>query len=250
VYALRIEAVSKGFGGLQVMQDLSLKLRTGERLGIIGPNGAGKTTLFNLIAGQLHPDSGTIFMFEKEVTAKLPHERVKTGLGRTFQITNLLLNLTVLENVALALQALQPSRWGMFRAFSSYRHLFDDARKLMDDWGLSDKGDMPVTDLSYGEQRCLEVVLGLASKPRLLLLDEPTCGMTPTEVAGISSMVQNLGREIAIILIAHDMDLIFGQGLDRIAVLHYGQIIVEGTPDEIKGNAKVREIYLISGDEK
>jgi branched-chain amino acid transport system ATP-binding protein len=244
VHALEVKGLHKNFGGLQAIQDISFSLEVGEHLGVIGPNGAGKTTLFNLINGQLRPDAGRIHIFDQDITARPIHYRTKIGLGRTFQVTNLLSNLTVINNVLLAIQAFKPSRFGMYQPLSAYGGLSDEAQKLMAPWGLWECRDMPVRDLSYGQQRCLELVLGLASKPKLLLLDEPTCGMTPAEVTGITSMIQTLGRGIALVVIAHDMDLIFGLDLDRITVLHYGQIVAEGTQQEIKLDPRVREIYL------
>lgn len=247
--ALKVEALSKSFGGLQALQDVSLSVEMGERVGIIGPNGAGKTTLFNLITGQLRPDTGRIYIFDQDVTNKPTHQRIKIGLGRTFQVMNLLSNLTVITNVVLGVQALGSSRFGMFRPLSSYKELFDKAQKLMEPWGLWESRNTPVRDLSYGQQRCLELVLSLASKPKLLLLDEPTCGMTPAEVAAITGMIQTLGRDITIITIAHDMDLIFGLELNYVTVLHYGEIVAKGSQQEIRLNPRVREIYLGTEEE-
>jgi branched-chain amino acid transport system ATP-binding protein len=248
VHALKVEALSKSFGGLQAVKNISFCLEVGERRGIIGPNGAGKTTLFNLVTGQLRPDAGQISMFDRDVTTLAIHQRIKMGLSRTFQVTNLLPNLTVIDNVVLAIQALGPSAFGMFRPLTDYEELYDEAEKLMAPWGLWETSDMLVRDLSYGQQRCLELVLSIASKPKLLLLDEPTCGMTPTEVANITDMIHELGKNIAIVLIAHDMDLIFGLDLHSVNVLHYGQIVAEGSPEEIRLNSKVKEIYLGSED--
>lgn len=248
MHALRVEALSKSFGGLQAVKNVSLCLEVGERRGIIGPNGAGKTTLFNLVTGQLRPDAGHIVMFDRDVTAVPVHQRIKMGLSRTFQVTNLLTNLTVINNVVLAIQALKSSAFGMFRPLADYKELYEEAERLMAPWGLWENSDMLVRDLSYGQQRCLELVLSIASKPKLLLLDEPTCGMTPTEVATITDMIHALGKNMAIVLIAHDMDLIFGLDLDSVNVLHYGQILAEGSPEEIRLNSSVREIYLGSED--
>lgn len=244
MHALKVEGLCKNFGGLQAILDVSFSVGIGGHVGIIGPNGAGKTTLFNLITGLLRPEAGRIYIFNQDVTNIPTHQRIKIGLGRTFQVMNLLSNLTVTNNVLLAIQALSPSRFGIFRPLSAYHKLFNEAQRLMDPWGLWECRDILVRDLSYGQQRCLELVLSLASKPKLLLLDEPTCGMTPAEVASITGMIQTIGRDIAIILIAHDMDLIFNIDLDCIIVLHYGQIVVSGSPKEIKLNQRVREIYL------
>lgn len=244
MHALKVEGLCKNFGGLQVTRDISFSVETGQRVGIIGPNGAGKTTLFNLVTGLLQPDAGRIYIFDRDVTSKSTHLRIHAGLARTFQVINLLSDLTVINNVLLAVQALGPSRFGMFRPLSSYKELVDEAQRLMAPWGLWENRNMLVRDLSYGQQRCLELILSLASKPKLLLLDEPTCGMTPTEIAFITNIIENVGREIAIVLIAHDMDLMFGLDLNYVIVLHYGQIIVMGSQQEVKYNQKVREIYL------
>lgn len=250
MHALKVEGLCKNFGGLQVTQDISFSVDTGERVGIIGPNGAGKTTLFNLVTGLLQPNAGKVYIFGQDVTNMPAHRRIHTGLARTFQVMNLLSNLTVINNVLLAVQALCPSRFGMFRPLSDYKELINEAQKLMTPWGLWENRDMLVRDLSYGQKRCLELILSLASKPKLLLLDEPTCGMTPTEITFITDIIQNLGRDIAIILIAHDMDLMFGLDLNLVIVLHYGQIVAMGSQQEIKCNSKVREIYLGTGEEK
>lgn len=244
MHALEVEGLWKNFGGLQVIRDISLRVEIGEHLGIIGPNGAGKTTLFNLVTGLLQPDAGKIYIFDQDVTNMPTHRRIHAGLARTFQVMNLLSNLTVINNVLLAIQALGPSCFGMFRPLSAYKELADEAKRLMVPWGLWESRDMLVRDLPYGQQRCLELVLSLALKPKLLLLDEPTCGLTITEIDFITHIIQALGRNTTIIIIAHDMDLMFGLDLDYIAVLHYGQIVAIGNQQEIKLNPMVREIYL------
>lgn len=245
--ALKAEGLFKRFGGLQAIVDVSFRVGPGERIGIIGPNGAGKTTLFNLVTGLIRPDAGKIHILDNDVTMKPIHERVKFGLGRTFQVLTLLPHLTVLNNVLLAIQALRPSRFGMFRPLNGYRDLVDEAEPLMAPWGLWESRDTLVHDLSYGQQRCLELILSLASKPKVLLLDEPTCGMTPSEVAFITNTIENLGKDISIVLITHDLDLIFGLHLDSVIVLHYGNIVAHGSQEDIKNNSKVREIYLGRG---
>lgn len=249
MHSLKIEGLNKSFGGLKAIHDVSFSVGLGERVGIIGPNGAGKTTLFNLITGLLRPDNGRIYIFDKDVTTMPTHSRIKAGLARTFQVMNLLSNLTVINNVLLSIQAFGPSRFGMFRPLTAYKELLEEAQKLMVPWGLWESRDMLTEDLSYGQKRCLELVLSLASNPKLLLLDEPTCGMTQNEVANIKDIIQTLRRDIAVILIAHDMDLIFSIDLDDIIVLHYGQIVVTGNQQEIKISPRVREIYLGTEEE-
>jgi len=241
--ALRTEKLSKDFGGIQAVRSISFQVETGEHLGIIGPNGAGKTTLFNLLGGELTPTKGRIFFEGQNITDMSTHCRVHLGIARTFQIVNLFRDLTVLENILLAFQGRKPSRFQLFRHINSYRTLLVAAEELLTTMDLWKKKDEAVNFLSYGEQRKLEIALSLALEPKLLLLDEPTCGLTPAESAEIARMINNLQAGITVIFVAHDMNLVFGVA-QRIIVLHYGEIIVEGQPDEIKGSSKVKEIYM------
>jgi branched-chain amino acid transport system ATP-binding protein len=241
--ALRIEDLSKNFGGVQAILKLSLGVGVGERLAIIGPNGAGKTTLLNLISGELFPTHGRIYISGHEVTEMPRYKRVRLGLGRSFQLNNVFFNLTLLENTCVALQALKSSRWQMLRPVSAYDLLADDARALLEPQGLWEKRDTPISDLSYGQQRQMELILSLATKPKLLLLDEPSAGLSAGESADITNMIQNLGGDITVILVAHDMDLVFGVA-SRIIVLHYGEIVAEGTGEQISTDPRVREIYI------
>jgi len=241
--ALRIEDLSKNFGGVQAILKVSLSVGVGERLAIIGPNGAGKTTLLNLISGELFPTSGRIYTFGHEVTEMPRYKRVRLGLGRSFQLNNVFYNLTLLENTCVALQALKSSRWQMLRPVSAYDLLAADARALLEPQGLWEKRDTPISDLSYGQQRQIELILSLASKPKLLLLDEPSAGLSAAESADITNMIRNLGVDITVILVAHDMDLVFGVA-SRIIVLHYGEIVAEGTGEQISTDPRVREIYI------
>ncbi|MBW1801174.1 MAG: ABC transporter ATP-binding protein [Deltaproteobacteria bacterium] len=241
--ALRTEAISKDFGGVQAVRNISFKVGEGEHLAIIGPNGAGKTTLFNMLGGQLIPTTGRVFFEGRDITHMAPHRRVHLGIARTFQIVNLFLDLTVLDNIQLAFQGTKPSRFQLIRHVNSYRKLFVRAEQLLTGMDMWKRKDELVNALSYGEQRKLEIALSLASGPKLLLLDEPSCGLTAAESAEITSMIHNLESGITVIFVAHDMDLVFGVA-QRIIVLHYGEIIVEGQPDEIKNNPKVKEIYM------
>jgi len=241
--ALRAEALSKDFGGVQAVQNISFQVRSGEHLAIIGPNGAGKTTLFNLLSGQLKPTTGRVFFEGQDITHMASHRRVHLGIARTFQIVNLFLDLTVLEHILLAFQGTKPSRFQLIRHVNSYRKLFSRAEQLLTTMDMWERKDEVVNALSYGEQRKLEIALSLASGPKLLLLDEPSCGLTAAESAEITSMIHNLQSSITVIFVAHDMDLVFGVA-QRIIVLHYGEMIVEGQPDEIKNNSKVNEIYM------
>lgn len=243
VAALRVEELSKSFGGLQALMDVNLTLEEGERTAIIGPNGAGKTTFFHLISGVFFPTSGRISVFGQDVTNMPPHRRAEMGMARTFQINNLFPNLTVQENIIMAVQARHNVKFSMVRSINSYRHLFSKAEALMDDWGLTDKADSVVKNLSYGDQRVLEVVMALAQEPRLLLLDEPTGGLSPSETTSVTNMLKNLPRNITVLLIEHDMDVAFAMA-DRVTVFYIGQVLAAGTPSEVRGNPKVQEIYL------
>lgn len=241
--ALKVEGLSKNFGGVQALQNVSFKVELGERLAIIGPNGAGKTTLFNVLDGQLSPTKGRIHFYGNDITNLPTHHRVHLGQSRSFQITSLFPTLTILDNCLLALQGTRPSKFQMFRLLTSYQNLFNKAQNLLAMVDLWEKRDDPVKNISYGEQRRLEIAVSLASEPKLLLLDEPSAGLTVVESAAIVDMIHNLGRDITVLVVAHDMDLVFGVA-DRIMVFHYGQIIVEGAPDKIRNDPRVKEIYV------
>jgi len=240
---LRIEGLSKNFGGVKALQDVSFKVEVGERLAIIGPNGAGKTTLFNLLTGQLFATTGRVYLSGKELGTMATHRRAHLGLARSFQVNALFFNLTLLDNVLLAVQGTKPGRFQMLSRISTDTPLFAKAQELLSSMDLWEKRNSLVKDISYGEQRKLEIAFGLASEPKLLLLDEPTAGLTTAEGADISDMINNLGSDVTVLIVAHDMDLVFDVA-SRIIVLHYGQIIAEGTPEEIQTHPKVREIYL------
>ena len=240
---LRVEHLSKNFDGIQATEDVSFSVASGERLAIIGPNGAGKTTLFNLLNGQLKPTAGRITLFNQDITHMPVQRRARLGQARSFQINTLFPTLTVLDNMLLAVHGLQPSRFQMFRSMTSYEASMARARTLLASMGLWEKCGELTQDISYGEQRKLEIALSLASEPKLILLDEPSAGLTAEESADLVDQIQNLGRDMTVIVVAHDMDLVFGLA-DRIIVLHYGRIIVEGTPEEIQADSRVREIYM------
>jgi len=243
VEAVRVERLFKSFGGVRATQDVSFRVDAGGRLVIIGPNGAGKSTLFNLLNGQLLPDSGKVFLFGEDVTHLPLHKRAHMGMARSFQLTSLFPELSVLQNMMLALHGLRRSRFNPLRATLSYRSLLDRAEELLSLLDLWSKREDQIRMISYGEQRKLEIALCLASNPRLLLLDEPSAGLTSGERTGVMEMIRNLPAHIAVIIVDHDMDLVFGLA-NRIIVLHYGQIIAEGTPDEIQADPKVKEVYM------
>jgi branched-chain amino acid transport system ATP-binding protein len=246
--SLRVENLSRDFGGIHAARNVSFKIEEGEHLAIIGPNGAGKTTLFNLISGQMPPTSGKIFFYNQDITRLPTHQRTHLGMARSYQTVNLFNDLTVLENISLALQGTKNIRFQMFRSALSFKSIFAKSEEMLESIGLWEKKDTPVHSISYGEQRKLEIALSLASEPKLLLLDEPSCGLTSTESTDITTRIRKLGEKITVMLVAHDMDLVFGVA-QRIIVLHYGEIITEGTCDQIRTNNKVKEIYMGVGEE-
>lgn len=242
---LRVEGLSKNFGGLQVLDRLSFSVMPGERRAIIGPNGAGKTTLFNLITGELPPSRGRIFLSGEDITSLPNYERARRGLGRTFQKNNLFLNLTILDNLILVLQKKNHHcrNWHQRLDHRSFPHLYVETEQLLETWGLAERKHHLIKELSYGEQRQVEILLALASSPSLLLLDEPTAGMSVAETQRIFELLAQLPTTITILIIEHDMDLVFGLA-DRITVLYYGKVLAEGTPEEIRSNPNVQEVYL------
>lgn len=241
--ALSLLHVSKAFGGLQAVREVSLDVAAGTRVAIIGPNGAGKTTLFNLISGELLPSAGHIAAFGVNITRLPPHRRTALGLGRTYQITNLFPRLTVLENLLLGVAGLDRAKASVLKPLRAYPHLFERARDLLVPLGLWKVRDVVVASLSYGDQRQLEIALALATRPRLLLLDEPTAGLSSAETQDVLEIVRGLPREITILLIEHDMAVVFGV-CERIVVLHHGEVVAAGTPEEIRRDVRVQEIYL------
>lgn len=241
--ALDTQALSKNFGGLRAIRDISIEIEEGERRAIIGPNGAGKTTLFHLISGFLFPSSGHISLFGREVTTLQAHQRAALGIARTFQVTNLFQKLTLFDNILLGVQAMKWARFCFYRRVMSFREIMYETECLLKDWNLWGKKDALLKNLSYGEQRQIEVIMALATKPRLLLLDEPTAGLSPAETALVTSIIKDLPREITTLLIEHDMDVAF-EIAEKITVLHFGSILAEGSLEQIKGNPKVTEIYL------
>jgi branched-chain amino acid transport system ATP-binding protein len=241
--ALRVERLSKDFGGVHALSSVSFSVEAGERLVIIGPNGAGKTTLLNLINGQLRPTSGRIYFFGQDITTMATHYRAQLGQSRSFQTISLFPNITVIDNTLIALHGTKHSRFQMFRPTTAYKHLLARAQEMLTAVALWEKKGELVKNISYGEQRRLEIVLTLASKPKLLLLDEPSSGLTSAESADITDVIHKLGRDITVLLVAHDIDLVFGVA-ERIIVLHYGQVIADGTPEEIQADPRVKEIYM------
>jgi branched-chain amino acid transport system ATP-binding protein len=243
VLPLALENVAIHFGGVRAVQDVSLTIGPGERRALIGPNGAGKTTLFNLISGQLKPTSGRVMLFGTDVTRLSPDRRARFGLARTFQITNLFPNLSVEDNLHLALQAQEPTSMAMHRPLVSYVDLVSRGESMLREWRLWDRRHELAKELSYGDQRELEILMALASGPRLLLLDEPTAGLSAAESKLVEQVIQSLPRTISIALIEHDLDIAFALA-DRVTVMHMGQVLVEGSPEEIRRDPRVAEIYV------
>lgn len=241
--ALEVDDVDVRFGGLQVLTTCRLSVEAGEKRAIIGPNGAGKTTLFNVISGMIKPSGGRVISFNRDITKSPAHVRATLGLSRTFQITNLFNNLSVMENILLGLQALTSTKYVFYKTTMSFTDLIGKAVALLRDWGLESKKDHPVRSLSHGEQRQLEIILALASEPKTLLLDEPTQGLSTAETALVVPMVRSLDPSTTVLFIEHDMDVAF-QMADKITVLYYGSVLAEGTEEEIRGNPNVAEVYL------
>jgi branched-chain amino acid transport system ATP-binding protein len=246
VPVLELKDLAKSFGGLRAVRGVSLKIMPGERKAIIGPNGAGKTTLFNLITGTLPATSGHVLLYGRDVTRWPSHRRTALGMARTFQVTSLFPRLTVLDNVLLAIKGRRASKFVMWRSMSSYRDVYTKAITLLQNAGFLDRKETEVRYLSHGEQRQLEIVLGLASDPDILLLDEPAAGLSSGESVEMTNFLQRLDRKMAILLIEHDMDIVFGVA-DEISVLHFGEVLESGPMERIRSSTKVQEIYLGTG---
>ncbi len=244
---LEVEALTKAFGGLVAADAVSFELEPGELHAFIGPNGAGKTTLVNLLAGQLKADTGSIKFDGVPITNWSAAARARHGLVRSFQITSIFRDFTVLDNVALAGQSRQGHSFGFWRAARNDPALRDPALRVLDQVGLASRADVPAGALSHGEQRALEIAIALATEPKILLLDEPMAGMGPDDSERMIAFLGRLKRRYTIMLVEHDMDAVFALA-DRITVLVYGRPIATGAPAEIRANAKVRQAYL--GDEE
>ncbi|MDP1953293.1 MAG: ABC transporter ATP-binding protein [Polaromonas sp.] len=240
---LRIDAVDVQFGALKAVDSVSLAIKTGERRALIGSNGAGKTTLFNAITGMTPPTRGRIFFDNKDITHKTPEARARLGLGRTFQITNLFPSLTIHENMLLAARGLSVRKYSLLGALrptgAEDRLIKESLLKA----GIPGQQANRVSELSYGAQRQLELAMALATQPRLLLLDEPAAGLSPTERAVVIDVVRSLGREITIVLIEHDLELALGL-VDFVTCMYNGKVLAEDTPERIRSNTAVQDVYL------
>jgi len=241
--AIEIDRLSKVFGGLRAVDNASLVVARGERRVLIGPNGAGKTTLFNCIAGTLRPTSGRVLLFGDDISALPENKRTTRGIGRTFQISNVFTDLTVLENLLLSIVGTDARKWIMYRPVSSFGAERAQALYGLARVGLGDRAAELVKFLSYGERRQLELALALNVNPKVLLLDEPCAGLSPSERQRFSQLIAALPREITLIMIEHDIDIALALA-DRVTVLHHGKIILDGTPGDVQTNALVREVYF------
>jgi branched-chain amino acid transport system ATP-binding protein len=240
---LRTDSLRRSFGSLVVTNDVNLTVEAGERHVIIGPNGAGKTSLINQIGGQLEPSDGRIFVKDTDITGWSPNRVSRMGVARTFQRNNLFQNLSVIENLRLAVQARRGNPLNFFTPVGRLSDLLARAEELMQRVHLADGGARLARNLSYGEQRQLEIGIALAGEPDLLLLDEPTSGMSPAETTRMIELIASLPRSLSILMIEHDMKVVFSVA-DRITVLYYGEVLATGTPSEIQANGRVREVYL------
>jgi len=242
-YVLQTRNLVKKFGGFVATNNVSLNVEAGARHALIGPNGAGKTTLINLLTGFLTPTSGNVVLLDNDVTSLAQHQRVKRGLVRTFQINRLFADLTVLESVTLAVLERMGLGGRWWAPVASHAQAVDEAAALIDSLKLSDVANAKTRSLAYGKQRLIEIALALAAQPKVLLLDEPAAGVPTGESRELFERIAQLPRDVTILLIEHDMDLVF-RFADRISVLVGGAVLTEGAPDEIANDKRVKEVYL------
>jgi len=240
---LQVNDITKSFSELRVLTDLSFEVKKGELKAIIGPNGAGKTTLFNTITGRYAPDSGTILFQGKDVTGVKPHNLSRMGIARSFQINNFFSNLTTRENIHLALQSVLKGSTSIWRNIRKEDSLEERSTEIMEWIGLLEQKDELAMNLSYGDQRKLEIGLALGTNPSLLFLDEPTSGMSRFESGAMIDFIEGLSERVTIVLIEHDIELVMKVS-DSILVINYGEKIAEGTPAEIEKNDEVQRVYL------
>ncbi len=245
--ALECHGLTKRFGGLEAVSHVDLRVATGERRAIIGPNGAGKTTLFRLISGEFPITSGSVSLLGRDITRTPCHRRAGLGLGRTFQVTNLFPTMTVVDNLVTAAMALRAVKFSMLRPLSAQAGLHALAQEVLTTVGMQDRAESMLKYLSHGEQRQIEIAMALISNPRVLLLDEPTAGLSPAESTMMTATLRQLDPSMTVLIIEHDMDVAFAVA-SRITVLHQGAVFREGSPAEIRGDARVQEIYFGAED--
>jgi branched-chain amino acid transport system ATP-binding protein len=241
--AIQTESLCKSFGGLHAVVDVSLSIAPGERRALIGPNGAGKTTLFHCIAGTYRPTSGRALLFGKDISNLAENRRTALGMGRTFQISNICTDLSVRDNLLLAALGNDSRKWLMHRSAGSFPDISARVETSVANNGLAVRADELVKFLSYGERRQLELALALISDPKVLLLDEPCAGLSPSERQSFSRIISELPRDITLLMIEHDIDIALALA-DRVTVLHRGRVILDGTPGEVQKDEQVREVYF------
>jgi branched-chain amino acid transport system ATP-binding protein len=240
---LQLQDIYKDFSGLKVLTGVSFQVNEGERHAIIGPNGAGKTTVFNIISGRFKPSSGAILLRGQEISGRPAHALNRQGLSRSFQITNVFQELSVFENIRSGVRSRAGMRYHFFRRPDNVREINERTEAIGADLGLHPVLHMPVSALSYGQQRALEIAITLATEPELILLDEPTAGMTREETAHAIRMIDRVTAGRTLVIIEHDMDVVFSLA-DTISVLHYGKILVSDTPERIRSDQRVKDAYL------
>ena len=240
---LALQNVAVTFGALRAVDGVSLTVKQDERRAIIGPNGAGKTTLFNAITGVILASEGEVVFDHQTITHRPPHQRAALGIARTFQITNLFPSLTVQENMILAFQALHARKFSLFGKAELRPHEQEQISQALEQAGIADLSNVRVTEMSYGKQRQLEIALSIVGHPKLLLLDEPAAGLSPSERSMVADVISNLPKNLTMILIEHDMDLALGL-VDYVTCLYEGKLLVEARPDEIRTNSLVQDVYL------
>ncbi len=242
---LEARAVSRQFGKFKALQNINVAFRTGELTAIIGPNGAGKSTFFNVISGGVPASSGQVLFEGQDITALAAHDYARIGIAKSFQITNVFKQLSAHENVRVALQ-MRVSKFEILRARQGYPELIQRADELLARVGLSESRDKLAGDLAHGQQRSLEVAMALACEPKLLLMDEPTAGMSPQETSVMMALILQLAQERTVILVEHKMKMVMGL-CKRLVVLHHGELLADGNPDDIRSNAEVKRVYLGQG---
>jgi len=240
---LKTKSISHDFSGLKVLFDVNLEVNEGERHAIIGPNGAGKTTLFNVITGTYHPSEGDVFFKGKRVTGFKPHKMVRRGMGRSFQITSTFSRLTAFQNIRMGILSKRDIRFNMLRLLDKMQNITTETEEVLKRINLDGERNIPASQLSYGKSRSLEISMALATDPDLVMLDEPTAGMSVDETHNAVELIRRLTEGKTMVIIEHDMDVVFSLA-DRITVLHLGAILTSGTPNEIRENQAVKDAYL------
>jgi branched-chain amino acid transport system ATP-binding protein len=240
---LELRGIYKDFDGLEVLFGINLGIQQGERHAIIGPNGAGKSTLFNIITGKYLPSKGNIFFKGQDVTGTSPYRLNRRGLARSFQITNIFRTMTVFQNVRNAVLSKNKIRYNLFSRLDRMKHIHDQTEKVLEQIGLLERKDVMAGLLSYGQQRSLEIGLTIATEPELILLDEPTAGMSTEETREAVQLIERVTQGRTLVIVEHDMEVVFSLA-DRVSVIYYGEVLASGPPDEIRQNQKVKDAYL------